>query len=130
MSSSFYCPTCGTQRTTTSGDSLEKPCPQCGHAATARVVPAIPPDLTARQAYNVVSDLGAGINVRRRDNLIQLGVIVIATLLGIAIGAMVTRDRATGEVLGGFIGLLAGLFGSGIFLMIFRAIQHARGRHD
>jgi hypothetical protein len=33
-------------------------------------------------------------------------------------------------VTGGFIGLLVGLFGSGIFIMVFRAIGHARGKHD
>jgi hypothetical protein len=31
-------------------------------------------------------------------------------------------------VLGGFIGLLAGLFGSGIVLMIVRTIRHRRTR--
>jgi hypothetical protein len=35
-----------------------------------------------------------------------------------------------GALLGGFIGLLVGLFGSGIVLMILRAVKHARGQHD
>jgi hypothetical protein len=87
-------------------------------------------DMTARQAYNVVSDTVSGVNVRMRDNLLQAAIIFFCLVLGVGIGFLSVRDRATGAVLGGFIGLLVGLFGSGIFLMIFRAIQHARGRHD
>jgi uncharacterized membrane protein YeiB len=32
-------------------------------------------------------------------------------------------------LVGSFIGLLAGFFGSGIFLMIYRAAKHAEGDH-
>ena len=49
---------------------------------------------------------------------------------GAGIGFLVVSERVTGAVFGGFIGLLVGLFGSGIFLMIYRAVNHALGKHD
>lgn len=51
-------------------------------------------------------------------------------MLGALIGSFTMRDRVTGAVPGGFFGLLAGLFGFGIFLMILRAVRHAQGQHD
>jgi hypothetical protein len=33
-------------------------------------------------------------------------------------------------IVGGFLGLIAGLLGSGVFLMIYRAVRHAKGKHD
>ncbi len=86
--------------------------------------------LTTRQAYNLVSDTATGVNVRWRDNLFQAVAIFVCLVLGISIGYFTTSDGATGALLGGFIGLLVGLFGSGLFLMIFRAVMHARGKHD
>jgi hypothetical protein len=80
-------------------------------------------------AYNVVSDTVTGANLRVKDNVYQALAIVISLVLGVAIGALATTDRITGAALGGFAGLLVGLFGSGFFLMVYRAIQHARGRH-
>jgi hypothetical protein len=35
-----------------------------------------------------------------------------------------------GAALGGVAGLVAGLIGSGLFLMVYRGIRHATGRHD
>ena len=86
--------------------------------------------LTGRQAYNLVSDTVTGLNVRRKDNLYQGLAILAGLVLGSGIGFLVMTDGLLGALFGGFIGLLAGLFGSGIFLMIFRAIRHARGQHD
>jgi hypothetical protein len=86
--------------------------------------------MTSRQTYNVVSDTVTGANLRLNDNLLQAAAIFFCLVLGTGIGYLSVRDHATGAVLGGFIGLLIGLFGSGIFLMIFRAVQHTRGRHD
>ncbi len=83
-----------------------------------------------RKAYNVVSDTVVGANLRWKDNLYQAIFIFVSLLLGAVIGYGVMTDRGLGAVLGGFIGLLVGLFGSGIFLMVFRAIRHARGRHE
>jgi hypothetical protein len=91
--------------------------------------PPAPP--SGRETYNIVSDTAIGVNVRLWDNLFQLAAIVVCLLLGIGIGYAVSgQDPILGAVAGGFAGLLVGLFGSGIFLMIFRAVRHARGRHD
>jgi len=85
---------------------------------------------TGRQAYNVVTDTISGPNVRLKDNLLQGLAILVCLLLGAAIGFLVMTDGLAGLLLGGFVGLLVGLFGSGIFLMIYRAVKHARGQHD
>jgi hypothetical protein len=88
------------------------------------------PSISDREAYNLVTDTVAGPNVRLKDNLFQAVAIFVSLLLGAGIGALVASDLATGIVFGGFLGLLVGLFGSGIVLMIFRAVQHSRGRHE
>lgn len=89
-----------------------------------------PEKLSEKQVYNVVSDTVTGANVRWKDNLFQAIAIGVALLLGAGIGALATTDRILGAVGGGFCGLLVGLFGSGLFLMVYRAIQHGRGKHD
>jgi hypothetical protein len=86
--------------------------------------------MTNRQAYNLVTDTVGGPNVRLKDNLCQGLAILICLFLGAGIGFLAISDGLMGVLLGGFIGLLVGLFGSGIFLMILRAVKHARGRHD
>ena len=86
--------------------------------------------MTGRQTYNVVSDTVVGANVRLKDNVIQAVVIFVCLALGATIGAVVVEERVAGAVVGGFIGLLVGLFGSGVFLMVYRAVMHIRGRHD
>jgi hypothetical protein len=89
-----------------------------------------PAGLTGRQTYNVVSDTVTGANVRLSDNLLQAAIIAVCLVLGAGIGALVAEVRVAGALIGGFLGLLVGLFGSGIFLMIYRAVMHMRGRHD
>jgi hypothetical protein len=90
-----------------------------------------PKQLTGKQTYNLVSDTAVGVNIRWRDNLFQAAAIFICLVLGAGIGYFVTpRDCLTGALAGAFCRLLVGLFGSGIFLMIFRAVMHARGKHD
>ncbi len=86
--------------------------------------------MTGRQAYNLVTDIVGGPNVRPKDNLYQGLAILVCLLLGAGIGSLAMAERLTGALLGGFIGLLAGLLGSGIFLMIYRAVKHAQGKHD
>jgi hypothetical protein len=99
-------------------------CPHCGHQTLT------PQEtLTSKHAYNLVSDLGTGVNLRWRDNLLQALCIFVCLVLGVLIGFAIARGPE-GAILGGAAGLLVGLFGSGIFLMIFRALQHARGKHD
>ena len=96
----------------------------------------MPPDetpqepVTGQQAYNLVTDTIAGPNVRLKDNLFQALAIFFCLLLGVGIGCLVVTERVAGAVLGVVVGLLVGLLGSGLFLMIYRAVQHARGRHD
>ena len=89
-----------------------------------------PDGMTGQKTYNIVSDTVTGANVRLKDNVIQGIVILVCLVLGAAIGAIVVSERIPGALVGGFIGLLVGLFGSGLFLMVFRAIMHMRGRHD
>jgi len=86
--------------------------------------------MTGRQAYNLVTDTVLGANVRAKDNLYQGLAILICLFLGAGVGMIVMSDWRAGALVGGFIGLLGGLFGSGIFLMIYRAIRHARSKHD
>lgn len=91
--------------------------------------PTTPPT-PGRDAYNIVTDTVVGPNIRKKDNLFQALAIVVCLLLGALTGYLIAKDAITGLIVGGFVGLLVGLFGSGIFLGIFRAIRHAQGRHD
>jgi hypothetical protein len=86
--------------------------------------------LSDRETYNVVTDIVGGPNVRLKDNLYQGLAILVCTVLGPLIGFFAMNDRMAGAVLGGFIGLLVGLFGSGIFIMILRAVMHSKGKHN
>ncbi len=94
--------------------------------------PELPPKppISGKQAYNAFTDTVAGPNVRLKDNLYQGIAIVVCLFLGVGIGYAFSKDHVTGVIAGGFIGLLVGLFGSGIFLMIYRAVKHAKGHHD
>ena len=89
-----------------------------------------PDQMSGRRAYNVVSDTVTGANLRLKDNVFQALAIVVCLALGALIGALLVKDRLPGALAGAFIGLLVGLLGSGLFLMIFRAVMHLRGRHD
>lgn len=84
--------------------------------------------LTGKQAYNLVTDTVAGPNLRLRDNLYQGLAILVGLFLGAGIGLL--PYGLPGAMIGGFIGVVLGLFGSGIFLMIYRGIKHRRGEHD
>ncbi|MEX0791896.1 MAG: hypothetical protein WD045_02080 [Pirellulaceae bacterium] len=83
---------------------------------------------TSQETYNMVSDVAIGMNLRWRDNIFQLKFIVVTTLLFTLVGGLIFRVEGT--LTGFVVGLLAGLFGSGIYLMIYRAMQHSRGKHD
>lgn len=110
-----------------------KPPPPPAPPVVARTpeTPAVGRPLSAVESYNVVSDTLIGVNVRGRDNLVQLLAIVAGLVLGAGVGALASpRDRMTGVIAGAFAGLLAGLLLSGFALMIFRGLRHARGRHD
>ncbi len=90
-----------------------------------RTPSSVPPEA------KVVFDVVAGPNLRWRDNLFQAVAILISIPIGVGLGwFLMPSDAGMAMVLGGFGGLLVGLFGSGIFLMVWRAIAHLRGRHD
>lgn len=86
--------------------------------------------LTGQQKQNLVSDTVMGPNLRLKDNLFQGLAILVCLILGGLIGYLVVKEQPMGVLLGGGIGLLVGLFGSGIYLMIYRAVKHSRGEHD
>ena len=93
---------------------------------------ATAPPRSGREQYNVIADTVIGPNLRVKDNVIQAVAIGVCLILGIVVGAMIVRpnDRSMGIVFGALAGLLVGLFGSGIFLMIYRGVRHMRGKHD
>ena len=79
--------------------------------------------LSSKETYNAVSDTVVGVNVRKKDNIIQGLIILVTVIIGLVIGQMY----------GGFLmlgGLIIGFLVSGIFLMIYRAVKHASGDHD
>src|SRR5687768_3516091 len=80
--------------------------------------------LTGQEAYNLVTDTVVGPNVRLSDNLLQAVAIGICTLIGAGIGAIAVGHLLAGAMIGGFCGMVIGLFASGIFLMIYRAVMH------
>ena len=86
--------------------------------------------LTNRETYNLVTDTMTGPNLWLKDNVIQGVVIVACVLLGAEIGALVVEDWRPGVLVGAFIGLVVGTLGSGMFLMVYRAVRHIRGQHD
>ena len=94
-------------------------------------------DLSAgHAAYNIVSDTVFGLNTRKGDNKFQakcisVSVLVLAT--GGAVLAALNRDLDLpwygGALIGAFAGLVTGVFGSGIYLMVYRAVRHMKGDH-
>ncbi len=96
-----------------------------------------PADLSSgKAAYNLVSDVVVGVNVRRQDNLFQALFILATVILGFIMGGIIVGLAETdvpwiaGGVVGAFAGLVGGLFLSGIALMIYRGVRHWKGKHD
>jgi hypothetical protein len=95
---------------------------------------------TEREAYNILSDTISGVNFRKSDNWFQFKVILVCSLIGIPLGAIGgaclsdSGERLVGTLVGGlglgFVGVILGLFGSGIYLMIYRGVRHLKGKHD
>lgn len=75
----------------------------------------------------MVSDLVVGPNVRWRDNVFQAVFVFVSVLLAAGMGAVFWGVE--GAVFGGGAGLIGGLLLSGAALGVYRAYQHARGRH-
>lgn len=90
-----------------------------------------------RAAYNVVSDIAIGVNVRKSDNTFQ-AVFVLATVIALAAGgailAALNADWGLpwfgGAMIGGFAGLVLGVLASGLVLMVYRAVRHIQGKHE
>jgi hypothetical protein len=76
------------------------------------------------ETYQLVTDVATGVSFRKSDNFYQAVAIFVSVLLGVPIGWAIGRWSVEGAVLGGAAGLLVGLFGSGIFLMIYRLFRH------
>jgi uncharacterized membrane protein YvbJ len=124
MSSESNCPKCGAAISDANAAKDSVHCASCG----TQVRPKL---FTAREAYNVAADLGYGVNFRKRDNILQAKIIGVSVLLGAGIGALlVSSERLMGALAGAFVGMILGLFGSGIYLMIYRAARHIKGQHD
>jgi hypothetical protein len=90
-----------------------------------------------REVYNIVTDTVVGPNVRWRDNMIQAAITAGGLVLGVPGGWLYAKlngwnenDQMGCAIVGGFLGLVVGLFGSGIFLMVYRGMRHIRGKHD
>ena len=142
------CPQCRTAAKVPADFSgKEAICPQCGRPLPAPVPAAAEPvlaetvkEFSGGDVYHIVTDLGAGPNLRRSDNILQLkavgiglvGGAIVGTLAGLLLGSEAERGAAVagGAIGGGIGGVLLGLFGSGIYLMIYRLVRHACGKHD
>ena len=92
---------------------------------------------SARAAYNLVTDTVIGPNVRKSDNVFQALFTVVSALVFAVVGAVLAALNARwnlpwsgGAVIGAIAGLVIGVFTSGIFLMIYRALRHIQGKHD
>lgn len=89
-----------------------------------------------RAVYNMISDNVVGVNVRWRDNVFQAVFTLVATILGAAIGAALPWlsggevPMLVGVIIGLILGAVLGVLTSGIYLMIYRAARHLRGKHD
>ena len=91
---------------------------------------------TEHAAYNIVSDTVFGLNTRKGDNKFQakciFGSVLVLATCGAVLAALI-RDWDLpwygGALIGAFAGLIAGVFGSGIFLMVYRAVRHLKGDH-
>ena len=91
---------------------------------------------SAHAAYNIVSDSIIGPNVRMRDNILQALFILVSAVLLAAVGAVLAALNPRwdlpwygGALFGAVAGVVFGVFASGIFLMIYRAVRHIPGKH-
>lgn len=89
------------------------------------------------EAYNIVSDTVSGVNVRWNDNWFQAKFIAWSVLFFVVAGGLLAAFNRQwelpwygGALIGILPGLIFGVFASGIYLMIYRALQHLRGKHD
>jgi hypothetical protein len=86
--------------------------------------------MSRKQTRHLISDTVTGANLRVKDNLYQGLAILVCLVLGALIGCLALQPRLGGAIVGGVLGAIVGLIGSGVFLMVYRAVKHARGEHD
>jgi hypothetical protein len=148
----FNCPECGTPVTAEGSEAgRTATCGNCGWSAViaSAAEDNQPPTSTEleqadRETWNIVTDTVAGPNLRTRDNLYQALAIAVCLLIGAVVGAVIALNyladpknefgtpgkAGIGATLGGLLGLIVGVIGSGGFLAVYRLIRHARGHHD
>ena len=90
-----------------------------------------------KAAYNVVTDVVTGPNLRGKDNIFQAKCIGIAIAVCAGLGAIgnvfvIDPDMPwfALPITGAVIGLILGASGSGLYLMIYRGARHLTGKHD
>jgi len=78
-----------------------------------------------RKADNTkVIDTITGPNLRVSDNLIQAVAIGVFLLLGVAGGAIYDASQPAAWIIGGLIGTVVGLIGSGAAIGVYRLFRH------
>ena len=100
--------------------------------------PGLDAELGAGEAaYNVVTDTVTGLNLRGGGNKFQAKFTAISMALGAVVGVLAAFHYARwnlpsfgAALAGGFLGMLNGIFFSGIFLMVFRGLRSMRGKHN
>ena len=92
---------------------------------------------SAREDYNLATDLVTGVNVRSSDNKFQVKFVAVSvllfTLLGLIFALRISNWKMPlygGAMIGAVGGLVFGTLASGIYLMIYRTSRHIRGKHD
>lgn len=95
---------------------------------------------TSHHQLNIVTDTVIGPNVRKSDNLFQIYVILGFLAIFTPIGAYLASSSASpdsksaamamGALAGGLAALIVGVISSGAILMVYRLVQHLRGKHD
>jgi ABC-type uncharacterized transport system permease subunit len=110
----------------------ESPEPVVDDSSDASESPA-----TSKATYKVLSDTVIGLNVRKSDNAFQALFVLASMVVCAALAVVLTMLNADWKIpfygaviLGAFAGLVIGFFASGIYLMLYRAIRHAKGKHD
>lgn len=75
-------------------------------------------------AYNVVTDVATGPNIRLKDNLFQALFILACLAIAVPTLWIISGNWIVGVFIGGFIGLVVGVLLSGGFLMVYRLFKH------
>ena len=84
------------------------------------------PSHDAMNTYQTITDTVTGVNVRGSDNLIQLLAVVVFTVIGALIGAIVNYQSPMMIGLFGFGGLVAGILLSGAVIGVYRLVKSGR----